>query len=133
MTQRKVQKPAKQGSVSPKAAKEAVKAVTEARTYAIGDVSTESNTTVAPNAKTSTKASQKATAPKPTIASLSSEVDSLKARLENSKKYAEELESKLIFASGKIKNLELDLLDLEEETYWEYTKRKAYAFFTFGV
>ena len=127
MTQtRKVQKPAKQGTVSPKVAKEAVKAVKEARTFAVGDVSTESNTVVTPEAK---KASQKV---KPTIASLSSEVDSLKARLENSKKYSEELEKKLIFASGKIKNLELDLEDLAEETWFQYTKRKVVAFFTFG-
>lgn len=95
-------------------------------------VSGQSNTTVTPKAKTSQKASQKVTATKPTIASLSSEVDSLKARLENSKKYAEELEGKLIFASSKIKNLELDLQDLEDESFWEYTKRKVYTFFTFG-
>lgn len=109
------------------------------KTYSVGSVeavSTENNTKVATKSKTSTKASQKVvgkpTQPKPTIASLSSEVDSLKARLENSKKYTEELEGKLIFASGKIKNLELDLKDYEEETVWEYTKRKVYAFFTFG-
>lgn len=130
MTQtRKVQKPAKQGNVSPKVAKEAVKTVTEARTFDVGDVSTESNTVVTPKGKTSQKASQKV---KPTIASLSSEVDSLKARLENSKKYSEELEKRLVFASSKILNLESDLDDLAAETWFQYTKRKVVAFFTFG-
>ncbi len=124
MTQRKVQKPAKQGTISLAVATAAVVASQEALD--------QSNTKVDTKTKTSLKASQKVVAPKPTIASLSSEVGSLKARLENSKKYAEELEGKLIFASTKIKNLELDVQDLEDETIWEYTKRKVYTFFTFG-